>query len=82
MAPLLLDCKLPVTADESELTGRIAKQCGLPRDAVYSARVVKRALDARKKNDVHFMLRVLVDLEPEAERRLLSRGDPRVTLYQ
>ena len=79
MALILSDIKLPVTADESELTARISAQFGVDKNEIKQVRIVRRALDARKKSDIHFLLRVRAELTPAAEKRLSARFGDRAT---
>jgi uncharacterized FAD-dependent dehydrogenase len=51
---------------------------GVDARQVQSVRIVRRALDARKKQDVHFLLSVTAELEDEAAKRLLAKNDVRV----
>ncbi len=81
MSLLITDIHLPATEDEQELRRRIAKQCGVDAHALQSVRVVRRALDARRKDDIHFLLHALVETDGATQRRLLSRGDARIGLY-
>ena len=81
MPLLITDIKLPATADERELQRRIAKRCGVDARALRSVRVVRRALDARKKEDIHFLLHALVETDAATQGRLLSGGDARIRPY-
>lgn len=81
--PLIVsDIKLPVTAAESDLNRRIATQCGVDLRTIRSVRLVRRALDARKKNDIHFLLRAIVAFDDATERTLLARNDRRLSPYR
>jgi uncharacterized FAD-dependent dehydrogenase len=44
--------------DEAILPARVAALLGLPHSAVSACRVVRRALDARRKSDIHFVCTV------------------------
>ena len=37
---------------EQTLEQAVCRKCGIPRDALGSVRIVRKAVDARKKNDI------------------------------
>ncbi len=82
MQLLITDMKLPVTADEQELTRRIASQCGVDVHCIRSAQVVRRSLDARKKEDIHFLVHARVEAEDGICKRILAKGDGRIRQYE
>ena len=75
------DIKQPLSEDDALLPQRLKAQFGLDASAFSDVRVARRALDARKKQDIHFLLGVLADVDEPAAKRLLSRGDARVEAY-
>ncbi|MEG1523484.1 MAG: hypothetical protein RRZ24_07230 [Clostridia bacterium] len=81
MALLISDIKLPITAEETELQSRIAKQCGFDYAYVRKLRIVRRVLDARKKSEIHFLIRAIVEMDAASERRLLQKQDDRIRPY-
>lgn len=81
MALLISDVKLPITADDTELASRIAKQCGFDCSRIQRIRINRRALDARKKNEIHFLIRAIVEVDAATESKLLQKGDPHIQAY-
>ncbi len=75
------DIRQPLSEDDALLPQRLKAQFGLDASACSDVRVARRALDARKKQDIHFLLGVLADVDEPAAKRLLSRGDARVEAY-
>lgn len=70
--------KQPVSEGDEQLKGRVASMLGIDVRLVQSARVTRRALDARKKQDVHFLLTVTAEIDDATARRLLAKNDARV----
>lgn len=81
MSLLVTDIKLPATAADETLQRRIAKLCGVDAACIQSVRIVRRALDARKKEDIHFLLHACVETDERTARMLLAKEDPRVRSY-
>ena len=54
----LSNLALPLDYTEASLAAAVAKKCGLSPDQLLSCTVVRRSVDARKKDDVHFVLTV------------------------
>jgi uncharacterized protein len=61
---------LPLDAPVETLPDRIAVSFGIPRSAILEWRLIKRAIDARKKSEVIFRLTVDVEFTPEVAARL------------
>ncbi|MEN6634399.1 MAG: FAD-dependent protein [Clostridiaceae bacterium] len=74
--------KQPISEGDELLTLRIANLLGLDSRQVSSARVSRRALDARKKQDVHFLLSAVAEVEEAAAQRLLVRANPHIEAYE
>jgi len=81
MALLLSDIRLSVEAPPETLPERIEAEFALPAGSVRAARIVRQSLDARRKNDVHFLICAVVTVEPALEKRLLARGGKRAAAY-
>ena len=73
--------KQPISEGDELLATRISNLLGLEVTQVSSARITRRALDARKKQDVHFLLTVVAEVEDAAAKRLLARENPHVEAY-
>jgi len=68
--------------DDGELSRLVAAQCGIDRSAVHGVRILRRSLDARRKQQVHFLLHVVADVEDSAAKRLLNKGDRRIEAFE
>ncbi len=78
----IINVKQPISEGDELLTRRIANMLRLETAQVLSARITRRALDARKKQDVHFLLSAIAEVEEAAAKRLLSRENPHVEVYE
>ena len=74
--------KQPISEGDEQLKRRIAAFVGLDSESIKSVRITRRALDARKKQEIHFLLRVLADLDDVAAKALLKRGNPNVEAFE
>ncbi len=74
--------KQPISEGDELLNQRISNLLGLEKQQVAGSRVLRRALDARKKQDVHFLISAVAEVEDSAARRLLSRANPHVETYE
>lgn len=68
------DIYLPLNYNDEKLTQAVVKTIGCKAGEIRSVSLVKRSVDARKKNDVHFT--ASVDVEIKDEQRLLRRLPP------
>ena len=64
-----------------ELPRLVAQQVGVPPESVTAVRIIREALDARKKREICFRLHVGAQLEGGWQQRLLKRELPNVALY-
>ena len=67
--------------DLDELAGAVARKLGLPRDALASVTMLRRAVDARKKSNVHFVVTALVELVDEQQEEAVSSRMKNVKPY-
>ena len=62
---------------EASLTAAVAKKCGISPDQLLSCSVVRRSVDARKNDDIHFVLTIHLRVKNETallkKCRFLSR---------
>lgn len=65
------EIKLSLDQDESLLKKEISKKLHIPDDAVLSYRIFKKSIDARKKNDIHFVY--AIDAELNNEEQILKK---------
>lgn len=65
--------KLHIHHTEQELKKAIQKELRLSYDS-FSYTIKKRSIDARKKQELHFVYAIDVDLTEKEEKRILSKG--------
>lgn len=65
------DIKLTLDQDETLLKKEIAKKLHIPEESVYSYKIFKKSVDARKKDEIHFVY--TIDVEVNYEDNLLKR---------
>ena len=73
--PLVTDFRVPLGTPDEELPTLAAARLRVPAHAVCAITILRKSLDARKKQDIHFQLQVAVTLAPAQEIRVLQRGD-------
>ena len=73
--------KQPISEGDELLLPRISGLLGLDAGQIDSARITRRALDARKKQEIHFQLSAVVELQDAAAKRLLASKNPHVEPY-
>ena len=64
---------MPVSHNTKEVLYKAVKAAGVPSDSVVSSRIVRRSIDARKKNQVHYTYRVELTI-PANQRYARSRN--------
>ena len=62
--------RLEIDESEDGLPAKIAARLGVPRDAVVHWRILRKSLDARGHDDIHFNLAAAVDLAEDEVRRI------------
>lgn len=76
----LSELKLPLDHGEDDLAAAICRRLGVPRGVLLSHRLVRRSVDARRRNAIALVYSVDLDLalDPASQQRLLRRfqGDP------
>ena len=72
------DVRQPVSEGDDQLKGRAASLLGIDQRLIQNVRVIRRAVDARKKQDIHFLLTLVAQVEDAEAKRLLSRLGARV----
>ncbi len=70
--------KLPLGFQGEDLKDAAAKKLRLPPGAVLGARLCKKSVDARKKEDVHFVCAAEVEIDGDEGKLLSRRRDPSV----
>ena len=74
---LVRELRLMPGEGRDALRERAAKKLGVRPGEIREARLVKRSLDARKKDDIHYVCSLAVALGEKEEARLLARGRSR-----
>ncbi|WFA08205.1 NAD(P)/FAD-dependent oxidoreductase [Tissierella sp. Yu-01] len=65
------EIKLSLDQDEKSIKKEIAKKLHISEETIKDYRIFKKSIDARKKNDVHFVY--AVDIDVEDEERILRK---------
>ena len=66
------ELKLPVEADAEALEKKLLKVLRIPQEELLSYRIFRRSLDARKKENIHYVY--VVDAEVKHEKKVLERA--------
>jgi uncharacterized FAD-dependent dehydrogenase len=82
MRLVIQNLKQTLDTDDGRLSERIAAQYGIDGAAIHSVRVLRRSIDARKKQEVHFLLHVVADIEDADAKHLLKSGGGQVALFE
>ncbi|MBQ5758227.1 MAG: NAD(P)/FAD-dependent oxidoreductase [Clostridia bacterium] len=75
------DIRVPYRDADTEWKKYAAKICRVREEDLKSARILKKSLDARKKQDIVYLMSVAVSMDPKMEKRALGSGDSRLQLY-
>ena len=78
---LLRNLRLEEGEALSALRKKAARKLGIPEEDILELRPVKRSLDARKKNDIHFLCSAALTLR-KGEERALRRGGKDAAPYK
>jgi uncharacterized FAD-dependent dehydrogenase len=70
----LANIRLELNDSEEQLPEKIAQRLGLPRDLIAGYRILRKSLDARGRDDIHFSYVATVDLPAEEVDRVQSVG--------
>ena len=71
---------LPLDTEEEQLKKLAAEKLKIKPDRIQSLKLIKKSVDARKKNDVRFICSVAVSLLPKEESQCLNRNrNPKIT---
>lgn len=66
------DMKFPVDYTEKDIQQRISKELRIEKERIKGFSIARRSVDARKKNDVKFIISVNVKVEGD-EKKIISR---------
>jgi uncharacterized FAD-dependent dehydrogenase len=78
MSVKISNIRLELDDPEEDLPARAASRLGLGREAVLRWRILRKSLDARRHDDLHFMYAMEVEVPDEEAGRIRSRQDPAV----
>ncbi len=73
MSVKITNIRLELDDPEEDLPARAARRLGLNRDAVLRWRILRKSLDARRHDDLHFMYAMEVEVPEEEARQAESR---------
>ena len=73
--------RLELDDPEESLPGRAAQRLGVRPDSVLRWRILRKSLDARRHDDLHFMYAMELELPEDDARRVESRPGPDVQPY-
>ncbi|MEW6663070.1 MAG: NAD(P)/FAD-dependent oxidoreductase [Bacillota bacterium] len=76
----LSELRLDLNHDQSDLEREAAKRLGIPPEAIQQLWVLRRAVDARRKNQIGFVYAVDLVVDESVGRRVLGKNIPSVGL--
>lgn len=80
MKLIIRNLRLSLSEEEALLALKAAKRLGVSKEHIKNLKIVRRSIDARKKEDVHFLYSVTA--ECENGRSLLKKEIPDVALME
>ena len=78
---LVRNLRLNIGESEDRLKKLAARELGVPEREILSLRITKKSLDARKKNDIHWLYAVAVEVKND-ERTLKKSRSKNVCAYE
>ncbi len=63
--------KLPITHSRDDLEAKTCKLLKIKREQLLSCRITKQSIDARKKNEIHYVY--TIEADTENDRKILKR---------
>lgn len=78
---LIRNISLAVGESETKLKRKAAKVLGTDGSSIKDLRIIKKSLDARKKNDVHYLYSVAVSVHGD-EKAVLRRAGSKAEHYE
>jgi len=79
---LVRNIRLSLSEDEQSLTRKALKKLKLPEDALKEIRLIKRSLDARKKNDIHYVCTVALSVRGDEAKIVERAKSADVSIYE
>lgn len=68
--------------DESRLKALAAQKAGIEESSISAFRILKKSLDARKKDNIHYVYSIAAEVKGGYERRILKKGRRDVSEYR
>jgi uncharacterized FAD-dependent dehydrogenase len=78
MPILLKNISLGLDEDETLLKEKAAEALQIAPESLSVLKIVRRSLDARKKNRIHFVYSLSVSLSSELEQKILTSPSPEI----
>lgn len=66
------DLKLPLNATEGKLLKKASRALGVPVEEIHEVHMFRRSLDARKKDNIHYVC--AVDVRASNEKKIIGRA--------
>jgi len=82
MAIRLSNISLSLDEEESALQQKVAEVLKVSPEKVQEFKILKKSLDARRKNRIHFIYSVELSLPPEEEGKALTKGSPNLQIQE
>jgi len=78
----LSNIRLDLGEHEEDLPRKIASRLELPQEAILRYRILRKSLDARNHDDVHFTFSAAVDLAEEDLKRVVAKSTSKLESYE
>lgn len=82
MPIIVQNIKTPVGASKEEIISSAIKLFGIKNSDILSAGIYKSSVDARKREDIHFVSSVIVSLTSEALEKNVAKRNKNVKFYE
>ena len=82
MTTKISELRLNLDEPEDELLARAAARIKVAPDAILGYRILRKSIDARRHDDVHFEYAIAVELEQADQKRVLSLADRRIAPFE
>ncbi|MCK5762472.1 MAG: NAD(P)/FAD-dependent oxidoreductase, partial [Candidatus Izimaplasma sp.] len=72
--------KVSINDNTDDLMIALSKKLRISKDNINHYKIIKRSIDARKKHDIYFVYKLLVEIKNES--RILSKNITNVEIYK
>ena len=79
MSILLKNITLGLDEEEALLKEKAAAALRIAPEDISGLKIIRKSLDARKKNRIHFFYSLAVSLPPELEKQVLGSALPEIS---